>query len=155
MSGFFRRLGILGLGLLGLVALLSLGVPQARAAGWLEKGLWLSGPRYDANLPACEAALGTIASRFATKEGRFWNSNLEILDFERVRQLALMPWRDGAIPRRFCAATATVSDGRKHAVYYSIIEDGGEIGASWGVEWCVVGLDRNWAYNPACRMARP
>ena len=23
------------------------------------------------------------------------------------------------------------------------------IGASWGVEWCVVGLDRNWAYNPA------
>jgi hypothetical protein len=29
------------------------------------------------------------------------------------------------------------------------------IGASWGVEWCVVGLDRNWAYNPACRMARP
>ena len=29
------------------------------------------------------------------------------------------------------------------------------IGSSWGVEWCVVGLDRNWAYNPACKMARP
>jgi hypothetical protein len=26
---------------------------------------------------------------------------------------------------------------------------------TWGVEWCVVGLDRNWAYNPACKMARP
>jgi hypothetical protein len=25
----------------------------------------------------------------------------------------------------------------------------------WGVEWCVVGLDRNWAYNPACKMAQP
>ena len=23
------------------------------------------------------------------------------------------------------------------------------IGMTWGVEWCVVGLDRNWAYNPA------
>ena len=23
------------------------------------------------------------------------------------------------------------------------------IGASWGVEWCVVGVDRNWANNPA------
>ena len=29
------------------------------------------------------------------------------------------------------------------------------IGASYGVEWCVVGLDRNWAYNPRCRWARP
>jgi hypothetical protein len=29
------------------------------------------------------------------------------------------------------------------------------IGAIWGVEWCIVGLDRNWAYNPACKMARP
>jgi hypothetical protein len=29
------------------------------------------------------------------------------------------------------------------------------IGMKWGVEWCVVGVDRNWAYNPQCRMARP
>jgi len=26
---------------------------------------------------------------------------------------------------------------------------------TWGVEWCVVGLDRNWAYNPTCKMAQP
>jgi hypothetical protein len=29
------------------------------------------------------------------------------------------------------------------------------VGATWGVEWCVTRLDRNWAYNPACKMARP
>jgi hypothetical protein len=29
------------------------------------------------------------------------------------------------------------------------------IGMTWGVEWCVVGLDRNWAYNPICKMAQP
>jgi hypothetical protein len=29
------------------------------------------------------------------------------------------------------------------------------IGSTWGIEWCVVGLDRNWSYNPACKMARP
>jgi hypothetical protein len=29
------------------------------------------------------------------------------------------------------------------------------IGATWGVEWCVAGLDRNWAYHPACKMAQP
>ena len=48
-----------------------------------------------------------------------------------------------------------VSDGITRPVYYSIIEDGGLIGMTYGVEWCVVGLNRNWAYNPACKMAQP
>ena len=121
----------------------------------LEKNFYLSGPRYDGNLPPCEAGLDRIAWRFAQKESRFWNSDLEILGFERVRQIAFSPWAPGTIPRRFCRAVAMVSDGRRHAVYYWIGEDTGMIGASWGVEWCVVGLDRNWAYNPACKMARP
>ncbi|MDI3468776.1 MAG: hypothetical protein OJF62_000839 [Pseudolabrys sp.] len=140
-----------------LAALLTIAVTPAPApaASWLEKKFWLSGPRYDAVLPECEAALDTIASRFATKESRFWNSNLQIVGFEHVRQTAFSPWANGTIPRRFCSAVATVSDGLKHRVDYSIIEDGGIIGATWGVEWCVVGLDRNWAYNPACKMARP
>ena len=29
------------------------------------------------------------------------------------------------------------------------------IGANWGVQWCVVGADRNWAYNPDCQAAGP
>jgi len=140
------------------VALLVLGalaLAPAQAASWLEKNFWLSGPRYEGVLPVCEAGLDTIAARFAQKEGRFWNSDLQIQGFERVREIAFSPWAEGTIPRRFCSALALVSDGRKHAVYYSIGEDTGMIGASWGVEWCVVGLDRNWAYNPRCKMARP
>jgi len=139
-----------------LAAVLGLGVPAyAQAAGWLEKSFYLWGPRYDGVLPACEAGLGTIASQFAQKEGRYWNSPLQILGFERVREIANSPWAPGTIPRRFCRAVALVSDQRKHAVYYWIGEDTGFAGASWGVRWCVVGLDRNWAYNPGCRMARP
>jgi hypothetical protein len=136
--------------LIGLVAF-----SPAQAASWLEKNFWLSGPRYDGVLPACDAALDRIADGFAEKESRFWNSNLQIVGFERVRQIAYSPWARGTIPRRFCRATALVSDGRKHAVYYWIGEDTGFIGANWGVEWCVVGLDRDWAYNPGCKMARP
>ena len=127
----------------------------AAAAGWIEKGIYLIGPRYDGVLPPCEAALDTIASRFAQKEGRFWNSDLQILGFDRVRETAFRPWAPQTVPRRFCSAVAQVSDGRLHKVHYSIVEDGGMIGMSWGVEWCVVGLDRNWAYNPACKMAQP
>jgi hypothetical protein len=133
---------------------LALSAP-AQAAGWLEKNFYLSGLNYAGVLPPCEAALGRIAARFGEKESRFWNSDLQILDFERVRETAYRPWAAGTIPRRFCSAVALVSDGRKHQVNYWIGEDTGMIGASWGVEWCVVGLDRDWAYNPRCKMARP
>jgi hypothetical protein len=128
---------------------------QASAANWLEKSVYMIGPRYDAVLPSCEAALDKIASRFSQKESQFWNSGLQILDFEKVREIAFRPWAEGTIPRRFCTAVAVVSDGKKHPVNYSIGEDTGMIGMTWGVEWCVVGLDRNWAYNPRCKMARP
>lgn len=135
---------------------ISLGaLAPAQAANWLEKNFWLSGPNYDGILPPCDAALGKIADRFAQKESQFWNSDLQILGFERVREIAYSPWARGTIPRRFCRAVAKVSDGRRHTVYYWIGEDTGMIGANWGVEWCVVGLDRNWAYNPGCKMARP
>lgn len=130
---------------------------SARAANWFEKNFWLSGPRYDSNVPLCDehGPLDKIVERFSTKEGRFWNSALTIVGFEKIREVAWEPWSSGTIPRRYCAASVLVSDGRRHEINYSIIEDGGMIGANYGVEWCVVGLDRNWAYNPSCRAARP
>ena len=129
----------------------------AQAANWLEKNFWLSGPRYSGHLPECHdsSALSQIASRFAGKEYKFWNSGLTIVNFDRIHETGNRPWNPDTIPRRFCRATAMVSDGRKRAVYFWIGEDTGRIGADWGVEWCVVGLDRNWAFNPACKMARP
>jgi hypothetical protein len=148
--------GSRGLRCIAVAALAVIGaVTSAAAAGWLEKSIYLIGPRYDGVLPPCEAGLDTITYRFAQKEGRFWNSALQIVGFERVREIAFRPWAPDTIPRRFCTAVATVTDGHKHTVNYSIGEDTGMIGMSWGVEWCVVGLDRNWAYNPACKMARP
>jgi hypothetical protein len=142
--------------LLALLAMVGAAGP-GRAAGFFEKNFYLSGPRYSANVPLCEESgpLSTIRSRFGTKEGRFWNSDLSIVDFANVRELAFRPWAPGAIPRRFCRAEALISDGVKRPVYYSIIEDAGLIGMTYGVEWCVVGLDRNWSYNPACKMAKP
>ncbi len=138
-------------------AFLVLAPGPARAASWLELNFYLPGPRYDGVLPACDApaALGTIAHRFQQKEYRFWNTNLKILDFHKIRETDFRPWAANSIPRRYCSGLVEVSDGSKHAIHYSIIEANGVIGESWGVEWCVTGLDRNWAYNPACKMARP
>ena len=132
-------------------------IAAAHAASLLEKGYGLSGPRYDAVVPLCDDSgpLSRIQDRFSSKENRFWNSNLAIVCFEGPREMAFMPWVRGSIPRRYCTAVALISDGVKRPIYYSIAEDTGMIGWSWGVEWCVVGLDRNMAYNPGCKMARP
>jgi len=127
----------------------------AQAANIFELNFWLSGPRYEAVVPVCEGGLEQIQAHFSEKESQFWHSDLRIVGFENVREIAFRPWAEGTIPRRFCSATALVSDGVRRHVNYSIGEDTGFVGVSAGVEWCVVGLDRNWAYNPACKMARP
>lgn len=106
-------------------------------------------------LPDCDAALSDIASAFREKESRFWNSNLQIVKFAEVRETAFRPWSAQVATRRFCSATAQVSDGVWRPVHFSIDAGMGEVGATWGVQWCVIGLDRNWAYNPKCRMAQP
>lgn len=127
----------------------------AQAANPLEMNFWLSGPRYDGALPPCESALGEISWRFAEKESKFWNSDLQITGYEKVRELAYRPWPSDSIPRRFCTAHALMNDGHVHQVHYSIIEDGGFAGYGTGVDFCVVGLDRDWAFNPACKAAKP
>ena len=141
------------------IALAGVAVTPSWAASWLEQNFWLSGPRYSAVAPLCEDpwVLGKIRARFAEKERTFWQSKLEILGFERVQQTAFRPWRGApdSIPRRYCSGLALVSDARPRPIYYWIGEDTGWLGVSWGIEWCVVGLDRNWAYNPGCRMAQP
>ena len=128
-----------------------------QAANWFEMNTGLGGPRYDATVPLCDEplAIWKIQHRFSVKESRFWTSSLEIVRIENIRETAFRPWADNAIPRRFCRGRALTSDGVRRPIYYSIIEDGGMLGFGYGVEWCVVGLDRNWAYNPACRWARP
>lgn len=134
------------------------GMPApSRGASPLEMNFYLSGPNYSSDVPLCSehGPLDRIQYGFHLKEDRFWHSDLRIVDFTNVREIAWRPWVSGTIPRRFCRADAIVTDGRRHAVYYSIIEDGGLMSMSYGVEWCVVGFDRNWAYNPRCKEAGP
>jgi hypothetical protein len=127
----------------------------AQAANPLELNFGLFGPRYDGQVKPCEAALGVITNQFQEKESNFWNSSLQITAYGQVHETAFRPWQSDNIPRRYCSADVMLSDGKMHIVHYSIIEDGGFAGFGQGVEWCVTGLDRNWAYNPGCKAARP
>lgn len=112
---------------------------------------------YVANLPTCgdPSVLAEITVAFAEKEVKFWNSSLQLIQYENIKPLAWRPWGLDTIPRRYCTGTVTMSDGRHSRIDYSVREDLGFIGNSWGIEFCILGLDRNLAYAPSCRMARP
>ena len=112
---------------------------------------------YSADLPPCEdlGVLSRISDRFSQKESEYWNSTLQISGYDRVREIGFRANGLGYIPRRYCVARAMLNDMRDHLVIYDIQEDLGMIGWGYGVEWCVVGLDRNLAYAPACSSLRP
>ena len=152
MRDLFTCLKRLSLG--AALGLLAFG-QAAKAANQLELNFGLFGPSYEGRVKPCEAALGTITNQFHRKERDFWNSKLEITAYGNIHETAFRPWQSDNIPRRFCSGDVMLSDGKLHTVHYSIIEDGGFAGFGQGVEWCVTGLDRNWAYNPGCKAARP
>ena len=136
------------------LALLASG-QAAQAANPLQLNFGLFGPSYDGRVAECGAALTTITAQFQEKESTFWNSALTITAYGRIHEIAFRPWQSDNIPRRYCSGDVMLSDGKLRSVHYSIIEDGGFAGFGQGVEWCVTGLDRNWAYNPGCKAARP
>jgi hypothetical protein len=156
LASFLKCFGVkrVGLALGALLALVSLDRPVL-AANPAELNFGLFGPSYDGRVKECEGALGTITSQFQEKESSFWNSPLKIVAYGNIHEIAFRPWQSDNIPRRFCSGSVELNNGSVHAINYSIIEDGGFAGFGQGVEWCVVGLDRNWAYNPACKAAGP
>ncbi len=105
----------------------------------------------------CDSAqiLGRIQGTFAEKEATFWNSDLKIAEFDRVREISLRGNGVAYIPRRYCIARGLLSDDSRRTVIYQIQEGQGIIGFGEGVEWCVIGADRNSAYSPACSALRP
>ena len=112
---------------------------------------------YKADVQACDdpAVLRRITDRFHQKEAEYWNSELQIVNYDRIHQIGFRTDGLDYIPRRYCTARVYVNDNRNREIVYSIGEDLGMIGVNFGVEWCVIGLDRNWAYGPACRAAYP
>jgi hypothetical protein len=99
--------------------------------------------------------LTRIQSVFRTTQNAYWKQDLQLTEFDRVRELSLRGNGTEYIPRRFCIARGHFSDESVHTVIYDIEEGMGIIGFGDGVEWCVVGLDRLFAYSPACSSLRP
>lgn len=112
---------------------------------------------YEGALPNCAdpQVFERIQSRFRERESEFWQSGLEIVSFDGPREIGLRSNGLDYIPRRYCVARAYFNDQSFRDVSYSIVEDQGVIGWSFGVDWCVSGLDRNYAAAPNCQLDRP
>lgn len=112
---------------------------------------------FTGDLPACHDAsmLQRIARHFHQREREYWSSGLEILAYDKVRETSYRSTGLDYIPRRHCQASAMMNDGKVRQVVYSIGENMSIIGWGPGVEWCIVGLDRNYAWGRGCMAARP
>jgi hypothetical protein len=139
--------------------------------------------RWQVRVPPCDspAVVGVIKSRFGEREGLYWESGLTIATFDYIRESGFRSNGVDFIPRRYCSAKAIMSDTKVRQIYYAVGEDlgmtgtdgiggaiesvtlgllqsklpGSFISTNWGVDWCIVGLDRNYAYGLNCKAARP
>jgi len=81
--------------------------------------------------------------------------DVAITDFQRIHEHRYLPEsEEWPIARRYCGATAILSDGRSREVWYLIEGRMGFAGIGENVEFCVSGFDRWFVYNGRCRVLR-
>lgn len=131
----------------------------AQADRWQQPRAEERAVSWTGELPACDdhLVLSRIAARFDSRESRFWDSGIRLTELTQPRQIALRPWGESYIPRRFCSARAMLTSeaGMHHSRVDYIIVEGRGIFGHWGVEWCVADLVRHQHAGPDCRAFRP
>lgn len=107
--------------------------------------------------PACDdpAVLRTISSRFHQAERAYWHTGVRMAEIVSPRETAFRDRHPRLIATRYCTAVAYLTDGARHDLVYWLRSDLGFAGMGWGVEFCLVGRDRQMSYAPHCRMLRP
>ncbi|MCR4267774.1 hypothetical protein [Nitratireductor sp. ZSWI3] len=81
--------------------------------------------------------------------------DVDIVDFYGARETRFRPAGvDSPIERRYCQATARLSDGRDRTIWYLIEYGQGFAGIGNNVEFCVSGFDRWNVYDGHCRVLR-
>ncbi|HVZ15151.1 MAG TPA: hypothetical protein VG894_11880 [Bauldia sp.] len=118
------------------------------------------GPAYGfgSNAPSCSDTLvgAKVIEKFAYQDARIVHSGVTIASLSNPRQTGVgTPWH-GRVDRRFCSATAWLTDGHKAEAVY-VIEGPylAAFGLGWHVDSCVAGHDPWRVYDALCRSIRP
>ncbi|MGE0501290.1 MAG: hypothetical protein AB7I79_06445 [Rhizobiaceae bacterium] len=135
--------------LLALAASLAFVAPTAAWEGFLDS---------DRAARACDdpSILARIENRFRHQVRHVPHlPDVEIVGFRKVHQRRYLPLSEKRpIARRYCAATAALSNGKHRTVWYLIEDRMGFASVGDGVEFCVSGFDRWRVYNGHCRVLR-
>lgn len=111
--------------------------------------------------PSCsdEGVLASIRDRFAYGAAHVEHRDLDLVTIEQIHETWASVDRPSPIPRRWCAAAVTLSDGTRSKLSYIIA--GGVGFASPGlfrltdaVEFCVAGHDPWRVHDGTCRTTR-
>ena len=107
---------------------------------------------------ACDdpKVLKRITSKFRTQAREVHHDKLlAIASYDAVHEHRYLERRDNRpIARRYCGATATLSDGRERTLWYLIERGVGFASIGDNVEFCISGFDRWNVYNNSCRILR-
>lgn len=100
------------------------------------------------SLPPCNhpAVFARIEAEYYS---RHWASGVAIADIRAWKSIRKYWPQD--MPQHFCEGIIIAPGGATRPIYYAIIPDV----PGYRLEWCVLGLDRQWAYDARCRLARP
>ncbi len=107
--------------------------------------------------PSCDdwSVLARVTEKFSYQDRHIAGEGIEIASLDNIHQYDPRLER-GLVTRRFCTATASLSNGRKTNVAYLI--EGPWLATDslgWHVESCVVGHDPWRIYDANCRSLRP
>lgn len=123
-------------------------------------GLMAAMPAYAWNrapiMPACTEppVAKRIIEDFNWAERNTWRRGFSMEKLTRMHEHRTEQWRNSPVLRRYCMATAHMSDGQRRNVYYLIEDRGGFAGQTWEVTHCVSGLDDWRNHDGHCRTMR-
>ena len=108
-------------------------------------------------LPDCAspAVLNKVQAKIAYGSPRVLGYDLFIQEIGAIDEDAVKAHRKSLIDRRYCSATALLSNGKQSEVVYLIEASQGFASIGWNVESCLPGYDRWRVHDAWCRSIRP
>ncbi len=144
------------LGRLASLLLLAFAIPGAAGpAAAADLRLAAAGP----GVCGDAGVLASIRHRFAHGAERVEKRALDIVAVEKIRMVSDQTGRPSPIPRLYCRASVTLSDGTRSVLTFVVARGAGFAApgladATDEVEFCVAGHDRWRVHDGSCRTTR-
>ena len=133
---------------------LALGLTLAASAQAADPAGALVAPRQADAFCADPDVLSAIMSRFNWAERNTFKRGFELGALANPRPNPDPVLNVGVIPKRYCLADATMTNGRRSTAYYVVLLGQGFATIGDGLDFCILGLDPWRVHDAHCRTVR-